>query len=352
MTQPLVSVKMITYNHAPFITQAIEGILRQKTTFPFELVIGEDCSTDGTREIVIDYQKKHPDIIRVITSDKNVGMKRNGLRTLKACQGKYIAFCEGDDYWHHPGKLQKQVDYMERHPECGLVFTECDIYLQRANKIVRNVNDSSGFRSPMHFDIEQIIEQAGKVVKTCTVMGRRNLIDRVINEDPYLHQNEKFLMGDIQLFAELSLISKVYYCPESLATYRIHDESATRSRDPKKVARFQQNASEMKLYICDKHRLAESIRRKIELDWCNASLFLSFFERSATLAEEVRKKKTFTFKEWLIYYGAKNPMLNYFFRLAALCRNLLRRMKCVLKTSGSSPSDTGDHGNPPQMQGE
>jgi glycosyltransferase involved in cell wall biosynthesis len=344
MTGPLVSVKMITYNHLPFITQAIEGVLQQKTTFPFELVIGEDCSTDGTREIVFDYQKKHPDIIRVVTSDKNVGMKKNGLRTLEACQGKYIAFCEGDDFWHHPGKLQKQVDYMESHPQCGLVFTECDIYLQREGKVVRNVNCSHGFRSPMHLNIEQIIEQGGKVVKTCSVMGRRKLIEQVSAGDPYLHQNEKFLMGDTQLFAELALISKVSYYPESLATYRIHDESATRSRDPKRVARFQQNASEMKLYLCDKHGLSASIRRRFESDWCNSSLFLAFFERNAALAEEVRKKKTFTFKEWLLYYGAKNLMLNHFLRLAALCRNLLRRRWAVLKTSGASPPDKGNPG--------
>ena len=122
MTQPLVSISMITYNHAPFIAQAIEGVLQQKTTFPFELVIGEDCSTDNTREIVSEYHKKHPDIFRVIASDKNIGATRNSLRTLKACQGKYIAYCEGDDYWHHPYKLQKQVDYLESHQECGLVY--------------------------------------------------------------------------------------------------------------------------------------------------------------------------------------------------------------------------------------
>ena len=128
MTEPLVSVKMITYNHAPYIAQAIEGVLQQKTNFPFELVIGEDCSTDGTREIVFEYQEKYPDIIRVITSDKNVGMKKNGYRTTKACRGKYVAFCEGDDYWHHPDKLQKQVDYLESHPECGMVFTDFNVH--------------------------------------------------------------------------------------------------------------------------------------------------------------------------------------------------------------------------------
>ena len=94
MDKPLVSVHMITYNHAPYIVKAIEGVIQQKTNFPFELVIGEDCSTDGTREIVFEYRKKYPDIIRVITSEQNVGAIKNGYRTEKACRGKYIAYCE------------------------------------------------------------------------------------------------------------------------------------------------------------------------------------------------------------------------------------------------------------------
>ncbi len=88
MTQPLVSISMLTYNHAPFIAQAIEGVLQQQTNFPFELVIGEDCSTDNTREIVYEYHKKHPDIIRVITSDKNIGETRNGPQNRKSLSRK------------------------------------------------------------------------------------------------------------------------------------------------------------------------------------------------------------------------------------------------------------------------
>ncbi len=148
MADPLVSVKMITYNHAPFIAQAIEAVLQQKTNFPFELVIGEDCSTDGTRKIVFEYQEKYPDIIRVLTSEKNVGMKKNSYRTIKACRGKYIAFCEGDDYWHREDKLQKQVAYLESHPECGLVFADCDVYDIGSKKLKRSVRYSDGYRSP------------------------------------------------------------------------------------------------------------------------------------------------------------------------------------------------------------
>ena len=118
--EPLVSIEIITYNHAPFIRQCIEGVLMQKTTFPYELVIGEDCSTDGTREIVLDYAQKYPEIIRVITSESNVGAFENEKRAYFACRGKYIAICEGDDYWTDPDKLQKQVDFLEEHPDYSM----------------------------------------------------------------------------------------------------------------------------------------------------------------------------------------------------------------------------------------
>ncbi len=327
MTKPLVSIHMTTYNHAPFIRQALEGVLQQKTNFPFELVIGEDCSTDGTREIVLAYQKKYPGIVRVISSDKNVGMKKNNHRTLKACRGKYVAYCEGDDHWHSPRKLQKQADYLDGHPECGLVFSDYDLYFEREKKSVKNVNQSKGYRAPFNLSIEQVIGPEGGVIRTCTVMIRKNLLEQVTEGDPYLHQSDQFLMGDTQLFAELTLLSKVSYYPESLATYRIHDDSATRRKDPKKSAQFWNSAYEMKLYLCDKHKLAESIRAKAESDWLDSSLRLAFHLRSPDLAAEVRgKKKKFTLSEWFRYYGARNSAIHYLYRISALFRNAFRKV--------------------------
>jgi glycosyltransferase involved in cell wall biosynthesis len=119
---PLVSVQMVTFNHESYIAQAIEGVLMQETDFPIELVIGEDRSTDRTREIVLEYQRKHPDVIRVVLWDKNVGAQRNSRKLYGLLRGKYFAFNEGDDYWTCPHKLQKQVDALERNPDwsiCG-----------------------------------------------------------------------------------------------------------------------------------------------------------------------------------------------------------------------------------------
>jgi len=119
---PVVTVRTYTYQHAPYIQDCIEGVLAQKTTFPFEYIIGEDCSADGTREIVFDYAQRYPHIIRVVTADYNVGGKANVRRCINRTRGKYVALCEGDDYWISPLKLQRQVDFMEAHPDVSLCF--------------------------------------------------------------------------------------------------------------------------------------------------------------------------------------------------------------------------------------
>lgn len=112
---PVVSVYMITYNHASYIRRAIEGVVTQRADFPFELVIGEDCSSDETRDICFQMQQCYPDKIRVLYGVTNVGMEQNGRRTMARCRGEYVAYCEGDDYWMDPYKLRKQVDAMHRH---------------------------------------------------------------------------------------------------------------------------------------------------------------------------------------------------------------------------------------------
>ena len=132
---PVVSVHMITYNHEPYIRQAIGGVMMQKTEFEFELVIGEDASQDKTREICFEYQKKYPDKIRVLWSEYNVGVNGNLSRTLARCRGEYIAFCEGDDYWTDPLKLQKQVDVMRQHLNAGLCLTGAEILAEDGTTI-------------------------------------------------------------------------------------------------------------------------------------------------------------------------------------------------------------------------
>lgn len=123
MSEICVSIFMLTYNQEKFIGQTIDSILDQKTNFRYQLVIGEDYSTDDTRVICERYATEHPEKIRLLPSKKNHGLINNFIRTFKECDGKYVAICDGDDYWTDPLKLQKQVDFLENNSDYSIVFT-------------------------------------------------------------------------------------------------------------------------------------------------------------------------------------------------------------------------------------
>jgi glycosyltransferase involved in cell wall biosynthesis len=118
------SVKMLTFKHDNYIAQAINGVLMQVTDFDFELIISDDCSPDNTEQIVKDIQNSHPKghLIKYLRQKKNIGVLPNGLFALQQCKGKYIAFCEGDDYWTDPNKLQQQVDFLESNGDYTMTF--------------------------------------------------------------------------------------------------------------------------------------------------------------------------------------------------------------------------------------
>jgi glycosyltransferase involved in cell wall biosynthesis len=120
---PYISIGMVTYNHERYLAQAIESVLQQRVRTTFELIIYEDCSTDGTREIALDYQRRFPEIVRVLYSNANVGMAENVRRGIAAYRGRYCAGLDGDDFWTDPDKLQKQFEALENHPDLDLCIT-------------------------------------------------------------------------------------------------------------------------------------------------------------------------------------------------------------------------------------
>lgn len=314
MSEPLVSVKMITYNHAPYIARAIEGVLQQKTNFPFELVIGEDCSADGTRAIVFDFQKKYPKIVKVVTSEKNVGMRKNSVRTRKECKGKYIAFCEGDDYWHSRIKLDLQIGYLESHPECGLVYSDYDCHFVEINKTIKNFNSFKQRKFSDNLSIEDFISGRNDISRgglmTCTVAARRELLEQIAQADPILHDESIFLMGDTQTWAEISNISKIHYFDQSLATYNILEESASRSSSREKRLVFLISEAEMLLYLCDKYSLRSEVRKVQESRWCDWSFELAFLKGDQKLADRAMNRCQPTHLKYLIKHVCmKNKIL-------------------------------------------
>ncbi len=119
----LISTIIPSYNRANTVGETIDSILAQQVEADMEIVIGDDCSTDNAREVLLAYKEKSPDIIRLIFHEQNMGLGANWATCVKACRGKYICNCDNDDYWHNPNKLQLQLDYMESHPESNILIT-------------------------------------------------------------------------------------------------------------------------------------------------------------------------------------------------------------------------------------
>ena len=232
---PVVSVHMCTYNHESYIRQAIEGVMMQKTDFEFELVIGEDCSQDKTREICFEYQKKYPDKIRVLWWHENLrNIKHpgggNSRRVMAHCRGDFIAFCEGDDYWIDPLKLQKQVDVMRKYPNVGLCF--CGAYDYSAQDgIFRDFYLTSNFPVEL-MDGQSYIRrnvfgsgasgELGKesFVRTASAIVRVDVMNKAMAEFEILRW--KLLLGDVPLWLSVSALSDVYYLQDRVAVYRIN----------------------------------------------------------------------------------------------------------------------------------
>lgn len=225
MSEFLLSICLITYNHEKYILDALKGIASQITDFEFEVVIGDDCSTDGTKKIVFEYAKKLPDKIRIITNKSNVGAILNVVRTLHACRGKYIATLEGDDYWTDPYKLQKQVDFLEANPDYGLVSSDITL-INKEGEIIPDTELLKKQRKyaksgNVFFNLIQY-----NFINTLTVCFRRSLIDF-----DQLDSDKHWYFYDYYYWLKIAMKAKVHIMNEKTACYRIHDNGISRQKD-------------------------------------------------------------------------------------------------------------------------
>ena len=233
-----VSVAMITYNHERFIAQAIESVLMQETSFDYELVIGEDCSTDRTREIVVDLQERFPQKIRLLLPESNLGMHENFSRTLAFCRGRYVALLEGDDFWTSPHKLQMQVGFLDSHPECSFCFHPVKwIYDDEQAAPPGWHNSVWPPRYRECSTVEDILREM--FIQTASVVFRMEALDEY---PTWLYQ---LPIGDWPLFILLADKGKIGCLKEVMSVYRRHAESVWFA-----VTGEKQHQSVIKMYEC------------------------------------------------------------------------------------------------------
>jgi glycosyltransferase involved in cell wall biosynthesis len=196
---------MITYNHENFISAAIEGILKQQ--FPFELIISDDCSTDDTASICKRYESEHKNV-QFYSNERNLGATRNFLKALSLASGKYIAFCEGDDYWTDPLKLKKQVEFLESNIDYSICFH--DVEVLEDNKL----KASSIKYDKDTFDIFDLARE--------NFMHTPSVVSRKLNMVELPDYFESLHVGDYTLHMYAAKKGKIKFLPEKMAVYRIH----------------------------------------------------------------------------------------------------------------------------------
>lgn len=320
MKECIVSICCLTYNHAPYIRECLEGFLAQQTSFVYEILIHDDASTDDTIDIIKEYEAKYPDLIKPIYQTENQyskGTKISATFQFPRVQGRYIAICEGDDYWVDPLKLQKQVDFLTSHPDYGLVHTGYKQYTQKEKK----------------FDQTTIAVSEGDVfaplirenfIASLTVMFRIEWAHKAKEAGIFIPQ---FKMGDYPLWLYIAKHTKIGYIDDITSVYRILEESASHFKSPYPGFLFEQSVWEIRYFFCEEQALKQDLERQ-EKGYYQEQMYLSLFLNDRKLAGAVhafwKKKGELRSRQVLCYWGVKYP----FFRSLVL-RKFAKKRKEV-----------------------
>lgn len=251
--QPLVSICCLSYNHAPYIRKCLDGFLMQETTFPIEILLHDDASTDGTDDIVREYAEKYPDKLFPLFEEENkfsqgYGGKMDFFNYNRAC-GKYIATCEGDDYWTDPLKLQKQVDFMESHPEYSVCFHNCHVFDVRTNKIIFPSNSSMIGDDQQGIDVTAYDYFHKHLLQPLTMLFRLSMFD-------FDWHNQYKYYRDTHEIYHLLRAGKGYWMKFDGGVYTRHNGGISTSASVEK-SRWEEREHVLELYLNTKDKVLE-----------------------------------------------------------------------------------------------
>jgi glycosyltransferase involved in cell wall biosynthesis len=227
-----VTVLVVTYDHERFIARALDGALAQETEFEYEILVSEDRSTDRTREIVLDYARRHPDRIRLLLSERNLHSNEVVVRGWRAARGRYVALLDGDDYWSSPRKLSRQVEFLESHPECSMCF-------HNARVLDEATGDDSRLWTPAGQPEFSTLREMwmGNFIATCSVMYRAGVVPEIPGWYVPL-----FPITDWPLHLLHAERGRIGYLDEVMGVYRLHPGGLYSSRSEREkletTARF------------------------------------------------------------------------------------------------------------------
>ena len=239
----MLSVVMTTYNHERYIATAIESVLRQQTDFPIEIVIGEDCSTDRTLNIVLDYQAQYPEAIHIVRSEHNVGWRANYRRTIATAHGRYIALLDGDDYFTHRKKLQMQVDLLEANPDVGMCYG-------RSERVDENGNTTIYPEGECATTLEAMLRR--NPAENCTVVARKHLVERYY-EEIRPEEHPEWLTDDLPMWLWFAAKSRYMAIDCPMSVHRVLTYSVSHNPDYRKKIEFVDSLYDISLWYDERY---------------------------------------------------------------------------------------------------
>lgn len=301
--KPLVSISCITYNHKDYIIDTLNGFLMQKTNFPFEVLIHDDCSTDGTTEIIREYAKKYPEIIKPMYERENQYQHGKPFGSevwnYPRAKGKYIALCEGDDYWIDPYKLQKQVDFLEANPDYGMCYTNFDIKNEVSGRYISKVFDTlPKIYQKEYSSVEEFIIRRGYVCPPSWLF-RRELMPKATFGS---------LDTTFVYFAYFLTNTKVKYLPDSTTVYRILGESASHTSNPIKAYDRAENLLKTQKKLIEVFNLDPSLNILCEISFYSDNLVFFIenqFEDDVQIAKSIVPKSELRNQILFLVYDLK-----------------------------------------------
>lgn len=276
---PLCSIMCVTYNHRPYITQALDSFVSQRTNFPFEIVIGDDGSDDGTTEICAEYAAKYPRLIRHYVWDRRISVTYknpgvyNSIRVFHECRGKYISLCEGDDFYPTPETIQLQVDFLEQHPDHGMVHGMA--YILDGDNCKLDISYEAAYICGDVFN--ELVSY--NFIRNCTTCCRTEFRLEHVN---MLERNPDFVFDDRLTWMLVASQSKIGYIRKPLATYRINPTSL--SRNPAYV--------DWNLHFSrTKYRTLKHVESFATLPFSSEELMLFYLRRASTMHGKYHRKE-------------------------------------------------------------
>lgn len=286
--EEMVSVIVVAYNEEATIRRALDSVLMQECHLPVEIVVGEDCSTDGTRAICEEYARRFPSAVRLMEKAPNKGVIDNYYDCLLACRGKYIADCAGDDFWTDRLKLEKEVRIMEKDERVTIVHTDWNYYNEATGESFHGgVQEFASALTDGRDMLEAIITQTKRpVIHLCTALYRASAIRKAYFSRPEMFRNKAFRCEDLQICFAMAEMGVVAYIPECTLNYSHGGETVSSSASDTRQFAFVKGVTELSFYLSTTYNIRGRSVEKYFSKRLFDLLMHAFRSRSAALRDD------------------------------------------------------------------